>query len=132
MTDDDVTKLFEGYAEEARERWGETDAFKESARRTQHYTKADWDVIRGEADRIYERFAELMRAPTKGGLRAVIEAHRTHLDRWFYPCSPEMHARVAALYVGDPRFAANFDKIAPGLAQFIHAAMTDVGNRVPR
>ena len=126
MTNEDVTSLFEGYAEEARERWGETDAFKESARRTKQYGKAEWESIRREADGLYERLAELMREgapPSDARVRGVVEAHRSHIDRWFYPCSAEMHQRLAALYVGDPRFAANFEKVAPGLAQFIHDAI---------
>src|SRR5262245_5841929 len=31
------------YTEEAQERWGATDAYKESARRVSRYTKADWE-----------------------------------------------------------------------------------------
>lgn len=126
MTNEDVKGLFDGYAEEARERWGETDTFKESARRTKHYGKTEWESIRREADGLYARFAELMREsapPSDPRVRGVVEAHRAHIDRWFYPCSPEMHGRLAALYVGDPRFAANFEQVAAGLAQFIHDAI---------
>jgi len=126
MQPEDVTKLFEGYAEEARERWGETDEFKESARRTKQYGKAEWESIRREGDAIYARFAELMKvgAPASDPrVRGVVEAHRAHIDRWFYPCSTEMQRNLAALYIGDPRFAANFDKITPGLARFIHDAI---------
>jgi DNA-binding transcriptional MerR regulator len=130
MQPEDVTKLFEGYAEEARERWGETDTYKESARRTKQYGKAEWESIRREGDAIYARFAELMQegaAASDARVRGVAEAHRAHIDRWFYPCSTEMHRNLAALYIGDPRFAANFDKIAPGLAQFIHDAILSDG-----
>src|SRR5664279_6308920 len=59
MTNEDVKKLFDGYAEEAEQRWGETAEFKESARRTKQYGKAEWDSIRHLADGLYERFAEL-------------------------------------------------------------------------
>lgn len=126
MTNEDVKELFSGYAEEAKQRWGETSEFKESARRTKQYDKAAWDSIRREADRLYERFAELMREgapPNDARVHGVVEAHRAHLDRWFYPCPIEMHQRLASLYVGDPRFAASFEKVAPGLAQFVHDAI---------
>jgi len=126
MTNEDVKKLFDGYAEEAEQRWSETPEFKESARRTKQYGKTEWESIRREADGLYERLAELLREgapPSDARVRGVVEAHRSHIDRWFYPCSAEMHQRLAALYVGDPRFAANFEKVAPGLAQFIHDAI---------
>ena len=40
----------EKYADEARAKWGATDSFKESARRTKSYGKAEWDAIKSEAD----------------------------------------------------------------------------------
>ncbi len=36
-----------------------------------------------------------------------------------------MHEALAAMYVADPRFAANFDKTAPGLAAFISTAIRE-------
>lgn len=43
-----------------------------------------------------------------------MEAHRAFIDRWFYPCSVEMHASLASLYENDPRFSAQMDAAAPG------------------
>ena len=128
MQPDDVKSMFEGFEKEAEERWGHTDAYKESARRTKKYGKAEWEAIRHDADALYARFAELMRegaAPTDARVGGVVDAHRAHIDRWFYPCSVEMHRGLAAMYVADPRFAANFDKVAPGLAAFISSAIRE-------
>jgi DNA-binding transcriptional MerR regulator len=131
MKPEDVKTMFEGfdpaqYADEAKQTWGTTDSYKESMRRTKQYGKPEWEAIRSEADAIYARFAELMREgarPDDARVRGVVEAHRTHIDRWFYPCSTEMHRGLAEMYVADPRFTANFDKVAPGLAQFIRDAV---------
>jgi len=114
------------YEDEARERWGHTDAYKESARRTKNYGKAEWDAIKSEGDAIYRRFAELMQegaAPSDARVRGVIEAHRAHITRWFYPCSEEIQKGLAAMYIADARFTENIDKYGAGLAQFIHAAI---------
>src|SRR5947209_6282553 len=73
-----------------------------------------------------EVLVELMRAGAAvddARVREQVDAHRAHIDRWFYPCSHEMHRGLAALYVGDPRFAANLDKVAAGLARFLHDAI---------
>lgn len=59
---------------------------------------------------------------------AVVERHRAHIERWFYPCSRQMHRNLGELYISDPRFTANIDKIAPGVAQYWRdaiAAVTD-------
>ena len=132
MKPEDVKTMFDGfdpekYADEARAKWGATDSYKESARRTKTYGKAEWDAIKSEADSIYRRFAELMQegaAPSDARVRGVVEAHRAHIDRWFYPCSVEMQQGLAAMYVADPRFTENIDKYGSGLSQFIHAAVT--------
>jgi MerR family transcriptional regulator, thiopeptide resistance regulator len=131
MQPEDVKSMFEGfdhaqYEAEAKERWGESDAWKESARRTKGYGKAEWEQIRRDWDAIYARFAELMRegaAPDDPRCKGMALAHRAHIERWFYPCSPEMHAAVSEMYISDPRFTANLEKVAPGFAQFLRDAI---------
>lgn len=51
------------------------------------------------------------------------EQARLHIDRWFYPCSKAMHATLGEMYVVDPRFTATYEKIKPGLAGFVSAAI---------
>ncbi|NNF70556.1 MAG: MerR family transcriptional regulator [Acidimicrobiia bacterium] len=111
---------------EARERWGDTDAHKESSRRTSQYTKDDWVTIKAEADAIEERLAELLRSgadPSGGEAMAAAEAHRQHIDSWFYPCSSAMHVNLAEMYVADARFAEHYDSREPGLATFVRDAI---------
>ncbi|HEY0251372.1 MAG TPA: MerR family transcriptional regulator [Kofleriaceae bacterium] len=130
MSATDVTEMFDGFdehADEAKARWGDTPAYAESARRTKHYGPTEWEAIKREGEAVYQRFAELLHEgapPSDARVQGVVAAHRAHIDRWFYPCSIAMQRNLAALYVGDPRFAANLDKIAPGLAAFVHAAIT--------
>lgn len=116
----------EQYAEEAQERWGDSDAFKESTKRVSSYDKQTWLVIQAETKEIEQRFAALMRAGESAGSDSALQAaedHRLMIDRWFYPCDRTMHQRLAEMYVADPRFAAHYDEIAPGLAQFVHDAI---------
>ncbi len=131
MQPDDIKNMFDGfdpsqYEDEARERWGETDAYKESARRTKSYGKAEWDQIKRDWGAIYTGLADLMKASvpvTDARVQSLVERHRAHLDRWFYPCSTAMHKNLGAMYVADPRFKANIDKTAPGLAQYLSDAI---------
>jgi MerR family transcriptional regulator, thiopeptide resistance regulator len=114
------------YEDEARERWGHTDAYKESARRAKGYTKEDWARIKSESEDIEARMAELMHAGATAegnAAMAVAEDARLHIDRHFYPCSPRMHAGLADMYTADPRFRAHYDDRAPGLADYVATAI---------
>jgi MerR family transcriptional regulator, thiopeptide resistance regulator len=131
MTPDEMKTLFDGfdpsqYDDEVQERWGETDAYKESARRTKNYTKADWERYKQEAQAIGTRLVALMRAGTAvadPAVQAAVEDHRQLITRWFYPCSVAMHKGLGAMYVQDARFTANLDKLAPGYARFLSDAI---------
>lgn len=115
-----------GYAKEAEERWGETAAYVESRRRTSRYADADWARIKAEAEEIAQAFAKVMaegQKTTSPEVIALAERHRQHLSRWFYECSPDMHRGLGEMYVADERFRENWDKRAPGLAEFVRDAI---------
>ena len=116
----------EEHAAEVEERWGDTDAYRESRRRAASYGKADWTRIRDDMHAITQRIV----AAQAAGLPAdsdeamdAVEAHRQQISRDFYACSYDLHRGVAELYVSDPRFTATYEKIAPGLAQYAHDAI---------
>ena len=92
---------------EAEARWGQSDAYPESAKRTQNYTKQDWVEIRAEAANIVKRLADARTAGKAAESKAVMdlaEEYRLHIDTRFYPCSHDMHAMLADGYVSDDRF----------------------------
>jgi hypothetical protein len=114
------------HADEAQERWGETDAYRESNRRTSSYTKEDWARLGAQSGAIETELAACMRAgePADGPrAKAAAEAHRQNIDRWFYPCSYDMHVGLADMYVADPRFAAHYDGMRPGLSGYVRDAI---------
>lgn len=114
------------YAEEASERWGGTDAFAESHRRTSSYAKDDWVRMSAESAAIDVALAACLDAgePADGERAvAVAEAHRQHIDTWFYPCSYEMQAGLADMYVADPRFAERYESLRAGLAAYLRDAI---------
>jgi len=111
---------------EVEERWGDTDAYRESQRRVARYTKADWERIKADGQAAVDAMFAAMRAGLPAdGQEAMggAEAHRRQIDEWFYPCSHEMHVGLAEMYLADPRFTATYEKIAPGLARYVHDAI---------
>jgi MerR family transcriptional regulator, thiopeptide resistance regulator len=114
------------HAQEAEERWGGTEAFEQSRRRTASYTKEDWLGIKEEAGAVLRDFAAAFEAgaPARGERAMdVAERHRLHITRWFYDCSPETHKELGDMYVADPRFAANYEQVAEGLAAYVRDAV---------
>ncbi|MGO9884347.1 MAG: MerR family transcriptional regulator [Solirubrobacteraceae bacterium] len=112
--------------DEARERWGDTEAYRESARRTATYGDAEWAQIQSEAERVVADFLSLMRAsePADGErAQAVAERHRQHITHWFYPVSLQMHRKLAGMYGADQRFAVGYENVAPGLAAYVRDAV---------
>jgi hypothetical protein len=111
---------------EVEKRWGDTDAYRESARRTRSYTKADWQRIKAEGQAATDKLVAAMQAALPADSPEAMdgaEAHRLQIDRAFYPCSYEMHVGLAEMYLADPRFTATYEQIAPGLAQYVHDAI---------
>ena len=119
-------EMFAGFEDEARERWGDTDAYQESARRAKRYTKDDWKRFKAESEEAGRRWVALVEVgadPKSAAAMDLAEGARLQIDRWFYPCSPDMHRKLADMYVQDPRFAATYEKMAPGMAAFVVAAI---------
>jgi MerR family transcriptional regulator, thiopeptide resistance regulator len=116
----------EELAREAEERWGDTDAWRQSRDRTGRYGKDDWRRIAAEGEEVTARFAALKRAgtaPDSAEATDAAEAHRAHIDRWFYDLGYPMHRGLADMYLADPRFTKTYDDREPGLAQYVHDAI---------
>ena len=135
----DMKKIFDGfdpdqYAEETKQRWGHTDAYKVSARRTKSYTEADWQKMRDEQAAIYADALAARDAgvrPDEPRAMDVAEQHRLSIDRWFYPCSAKMHSGLADLWEADRRYADNIDKFGAGLTEYLAAAVRANAQRTP-
>jgi DNA-binding transcriptional MerR regulator len=131
MTNEEMLDVFGDFdpaehAAEAEERWGGTNAYRESVTRTAAYTKGDWTTIRREADAINAGFLELMaRGEHADGevAAALVDRHRAHISKWFYDCTPEIHRGLGEMYLADPRFRENIDKAGERLAAFQSAAI---------
>jgi len=131
MTAEEMLEVFGGFdpAEHqaaAEERWGGTDAYSESNRRVSGYTKQDWLQLKGEADALDQRLLALVAdglAANSVEAMRLAEEHRAHITKWFYDCTPEIHAGLGSMYVTDSRFKDNIDKAGDGLAQYLSDAI---------
>lgn len=117
-----TTAFSEEYAAEAKERWGDTDAWKQSQRRVSKLTKQDWLDIRAEGDALLEALGQAKRDGVEPGsteANDLAARHRASIER-FYDCGDEMHRSLVEMYVADERFTRYYEDVEPGLAQFVH------------
>ncbi|MER7755392.1 MerR family transcriptional regulator [Kitasatospora sp. NPDC097643] len=117
------------YATDAHLKWGDREGHQEALARAATHSKEDWRRLMAEAA---DWRASLLGAFDQGLPAAdrqvldLAEEHRQHITRWFTPCPPEMHCRIADDYEADPRSFALVVPPAqqrPGLAGYLRAAI---------
>ena len=111
---------------EVRERWGQTEAYKESSSRTSKYSQSDFQAAKVDQEVATELFVYACgnQLPVNSeAAQKAVRAHREAISKWFYECSVEMQKQLAILYVQDPRFKENYDGRLSGLAQYVHDAI---------
>lgn len=130
MTDE---TMFEVFGDEQRElqaeaerRWGDTDAYRESRRRTSRYSRQDFEELKAESDAILLRIAEVYRSGATADSDAAmdaVEAHRRQITERFYECSHELQVQLGEGYVQDPHFTATYEAIERGLTVWVRDAI---------
>src|SRR5450631_3218191 len=97
LTKEEQKELFgdgfsDEYADEAEQRWGQTEAWKQSQKRTTKYTKQDWVQVKADMDATNAAFAVAMDAglpATSAEALDAAEQHRLHIEKWFYDITPQ-------------------------------------------
>jgi DNA-binding transcriptional MerR regulator len=123
------------YAEEAEQRWGETEAWKQSQKRTSKYTKEDWVQIKAEMEAAGTAFVAAMDAglpPTSEEAMDAAEQSRRQIEKWFYDITPEFHRNLGDMYIADPRFTKTYEDTKPGMAQYVRDAIHANADRADR
>ena len=114
------------YENEAKERWGDTDAYRQSSAKSSKYSKEDFAAAKVDQEAATElfvyAFGNNLPIDSPKAKEAVI-AHRAAITKWFYDCSIEMQKQLAMMYIEDPRFKEYYDGRVRGLAQYVHDAI---------
>ena len=114
------------YETEARERWGNTDAYREHEQKTKNYTKEKWAEA---SDGIMSIFAEFAACKDSGvsiesaEVQALVAKLQEHITENYYTCTDEILAGLGKMYVADERFKKNIDKYGEGTSKFASEAI---------
>ncbi len=116
------------YESEAKEKWGQAQAYKEHAEKTKDYSKDKWQSVTDGLDSIFGEFAVCMQsgyAPDSEGAKALVEKLQKHITDNFYTCTKEILSGLSQMYVSDERFKQNIDKHRVGTAKFVSKAIIE-------
>lgn len=114
------------FESEVHERWGDTDAYRQSKAKTSKYSKEDFEAAKVDQEAATELFVYAFgnSLPIDSPkAQEAVRAHRDAITKWFYDCSVEMQKNLAQMYIEDPRFKEYYDGRVRGLAQYVHDAI---------
>ena len=117
---------FEKYKAEVKEKWGNTEAYKQHQLKTKDYSKDKWNGLAGDMDEILSAFAACMKqgkTVESEAAQSLVKKLQEHISANFYHCTDAILAGLGQMYVADERFKNNIDKHAAGTAEFICKAI---------
>jgi len=114
------------YAAEVKDRFGNTDAYKEHQAKTASYSAEKWQAATDGMNALMAQFAACKKSghsPDSAEAQALVKAWQAYITDNFYTCTDEILAGLAEMYIADDRFTENIDRHAPGTAAFMHDAI---------
>ena len=109
------------YESEVRERWGNTDAYREHEQKTRNYTKEKWAEANDGLMTIFAQFGacnESGASTDSAEVQALAAKLQAHITANYYTCTDEILAGLGKMYVADERFKKNIDKYGEGTSEF--------------
>ena len=109
------------YEAEARDRYGNTAAYREHEQKTKNYTKEKWAEANNGLMAIFAEFAACKDSGASADsdeAQALVAKLQAHITENYYTCTDEILAGLGKMYVADERFKKNIDKYGEGTAEF--------------
>lgn len=119
------TEKLDRYAEEAKAKWGSTDAYKEFAKKTKGQSR---EQQRSDGDALMAIFAEFgairHTAPESAGAQALVAKLQKFITDHYYTCTPQILKGLGMMYIAGDSMTENIDKTGgEGTASFVHGAI---------
>ncbi len=111
---------------EVKDKWGDTEAYKEYSEKTQNYPKDKWNSLTESLNSIFESFAECLKGsnkPESDKAQDLVKLLQNHITDNYYHCTDEILAGLGQMYVYDERFRQNIDTHGKGTAEYVNEAI---------
>ena len=114
------------YEDEAKQRWGGTDAYKESQAKTAGYSKDKWNDVLAGMNGVFAKFAECKKCGESADCKTaqrLVKKLQDYITANFYHCTDDILAGLGQMYVCDERFKKNIDSHGEDTAEFVAEAI---------
>jgi DNA-binding transcriptional MerR regulator len=113
------TKKLDTYAAEAKEKWGATEAYKESQKKNPGQAQADALMA------VFAKFGAVRTCdPAAPEVQQLVELLQNTITQHYYNCTKQILAGLGQMYVADDRFRQNIDAAGgAGTAEFAAKAI---------
>ncbi len=120
----DTTEM-ENYAAQAKEKWGQTDAYLEFERKTAGQTKAQMQATGSELMDIFRQFGAIRHlSPASEEAQALTAKLQGFITGHYYTCTKQILQNLGQMYIAGDSMTENIDKVCgTGTAEFAHQAI---------
>lgn len=115
------------YKAESKEKWGETEAYREHTEKTKNYDQDKWQNASDGLDRVFAHFAEVKEQGDSAGsaqAQKLVHDLQQHITANYYTCTDKILAGLGQMYILDERFKSNIDRHGDGTAEFVSKAIS--------
>ena len=119
------TKKMDAYAAQAKESWGETEAYKEFEEKSKDWTEETEQNMLVDFMSIFVTFGEMKDlAPSDETVQKQVQKLQDYITEHFYQCTPQILSGLGHMYAGGGEFTENIDKAGgEGTAEFVAKAI---------
>ena len=120
------------YEKEVKEKWGNTEAYKQSQQKTAGYSENKWNDVNEGLMAVFGEFAQIKKdglAPDSDEAVTIAKKLQAYITDNFYNCTKEILPGLGEMYVLDERFRNNIDKYGEGTAEYARDAIKNYCNR---
>ncbi|MBQ9058351.1 MAG: MerR family transcriptional regulator [Atopobiaceae bacterium] len=117
---------FETYQQEAKERWGQTEAYSQYEEKAKGASQAELSALGEGMNNIMAEFATCMstgNASNSAEAQELVLSLQSYITEHYYDCTNQILAGLGQMYVCDERFKRSIDAHGDGTAEFISEAI---------
>ena len=119
------TKKMDEYAEQAKQSWGKTEAYKEFEEKSKDWTEDTTRDIAKDMMALFVTFGEMRQLePSAPEVQEQVKKLQNYITEHFYNCTPQILKGLGKMYAGGGEFTENIDSYGgEGTAEFTHKAI---------
>lgn len=124
VTSEEIERTKKEYAAEVKQRWGHTPTYEESQKKQKGRSPEQEVQIAQQANELLALFAGAREQdPAAPQVQNLVQRWKDHITQHHYPCTNEILCGLGQMYVDDPRFTENIDRLGNGTASFMAASI---------